>query len=169
MSQKVRKTLIMIVMAALIICLMAASLTYTFTYGRYTGKDFDAENSPYDDLIEFVGANQYLVYSPEELIQAIKDGYSNIQIADEAEQPFVITEGVTDVTANLVLDVNGKTLIRNSRNPMLDQRLRRAHLRFLRRRTGRLLQPRGQRSAGERRYADGRLRQLRRRPQGDIF
>lgn len=120
MSQKVRKTLIMIVMAALIICLMAASLTYTFTYGRYTGKDFDAENSPYDDLIEFVGANQYLVYSPEELIQAIKDGYSNIQIADEAEQPFVITEGVTDVTANLVLDVNGKTLIRNSRNPMLD-------------------------------------------------
>ena len=120
MSQKVRKTLIMIVMAALIICLMAASLTYTFTYGRYTGKDFDAEKSPYDDLIEFVGANQYLVYSPEELIQAIKDGYSNIQIADEAEQPFVITEGVTDVTANLVLDVNGKTLIRNSRNPMLD-------------------------------------------------
>ena len=120
MSQKVRKTLIMIVMAALIICLMAASLTYTFTYGRYTGKDFDAEKSPYDDLIEFVGANQYLVYSPEELIQAIKDGYSNIQIADEAEQPFVITEGVTDVTANLVLDVNGKTLIRTSRNPMLD-------------------------------------------------
>lgn len=120
MSQKVRKTLIMIVMAALIICLMAASLTYTFTYGRYAGGKFDEEKSPYDDLIEFVGANQYLVYSPEELIQAIKDGYSNIQIADEAEQPFVITEGVTDVTANLVLDVNGKTLIRNSRNPMLD-------------------------------------------------
>ena len=119
MSQKVRKTLIMVVMAALIICLMAASLTYTFTYGRYAGGKFD-EESPYDDLIEFVGANQYLVYSPEELIQAIKDGYSNIQIADEAEQPFVITEGVTDVTANLVLDVNGKTLIRNSRNPMLD-------------------------------------------------
>ena len=120
MSQKVRKTLIMIVMAALIICLMAASLTYTFTYGRYAGGKFDEEKSPYDDLIEFVGANQYLVYSPEELIQAIKDGYSNIQIADEAEEPFVITEGVTDVTANLVLDVNGKTLIRNSRNPMLD-------------------------------------------------
>ena len=143
MSQKMRKTLIMIVMAALIICLMAASLTYTFTYGRYAGGKFDEEKSPYDDLIEFVGANQYLVYSPEELIQAIKDGYSNIQIADEAEQPFVITEGVTDVTANLVLDVNGKTLIRNSRN----------------------LQPRGQRSAGEWRHADRRLRQLRRRPQ----
>ena len=119
MLQKVRKTLIMIVMAALIICLMAASLTYTFTYGRYTGGKFD-EESPYDDLIEFVGAREYTVRSPEELIQAIEDGYSNIKIAEDAEEPFVITEGVTDVTANLVLNLNGKTLIRNSRNPMLD-------------------------------------------------
>lgn len=119
MSQKVRKTLIMIVMAALIICLMAASLTYTFTYGRYAGGKFD-EESPYDDLIEFVGAREYTVRSPEELIQAIEDGYSNIKIADDAEEPFVITEGVTDVTANLVLNLNGKVVIRNSRNPMLD-------------------------------------------------
>lgn len=119
MTQKVRKILIMVVMAALIICLMAASLTYTFTYGRYAGGKFD-EESPYGDLIEFVGANQYTVRTPEELIQAIKDGYSNIKIADDAEEPFVIDTGVTDVSANLVLDVNGKTLIRNSRNPMLD-------------------------------------------------
>ena len=119
MTHKMRKTLIMIVMAALIICLMAASLTYTFTYGRYTGGKFD-EESPYDDLIEFVGAREYTVRSPEELIQAIEDGYSNIKIAEDAEEPFVITEGVTDVTANLVLNLNGKTLIRNSRNPMLD-------------------------------------------------
>ena len=119
MSQKVRKTLIMIVMAALIICLMAASLTYTFTYGRYAGGKFD-EESPYDDLIEFVGAREYTVRSPEELIQAIEDGYSNIKIADDAEEPFVITEGVTDVEANLVLNLNGKVVVRNSRNPMLD-------------------------------------------------
>lgn len=120
MSQKVRKTLIMIVMAALIICLMAASLTYTFTYGLYTGGKFDSEKSPYDDLIEFVGAREYTVRSPEELIQAIEDGYSNIVIAEDAEQPFVITEGVTDVTANLVLNLNGNVVVRNSRNPMLD-------------------------------------------------
>ena len=120
MSQKVRKTLIMIVMAALIICLMAASLTYTFTYGRYAGGKFDEEKSPYDDLIEFVGAREYTVRSPEELIQAIKDGYSNIVIAEDAEEPFVITEGVTDVEANLVLNLNGKVVVRNSRNPMLD-------------------------------------------------
>ena len=120
MTQKLRKILIAFVMTALIICLMAASLTYTFTYGRYAGGKFDNENSPYGDLIEFVGANQYIVRTPEELIQAIEDGYSNIKIADDAEEPFVIDTGVTDVSANLVLDVNGKTLIRNSRNPMLD-------------------------------------------------
>ena len=45
MTQKVRKTLIMVVMAALIICLMAASLTYTFTYGRYAGGKFDEEKT----------------------------------------------------------------------------------------------------------------------------
>ena len=120
MTHKMRKTLIMIVMAALIICLMAASLTYTFTYGLYTGGKFDSEKSPYDDLIEFVGAREYTVRSPEELIQAIEDGYSNIVIAEDAEQPFVITEGVTDVTANLVLNLNGNVVVRNSRNPMLD-------------------------------------------------
>ena len=120
MTQKLRKILIMVVMAALIICLMAASLTYTFTYGRYAGGKFDNENSPYGDLIEFVGANQYIVRTPEELIQAIKDGYSNIKIADDAEKPFVIDTGVTDVSANLVLDLNGTNVIRNSRNPLLD-------------------------------------------------
>lgn len=120
MTHKMRKTLIMIVMAALIICLMAASLTYTFTYGLYTGGKFDSENSPYDDLIEFVGAREYTVRSPEELIQAIEDGYSNIVISEDAEQPFVITEGVTDVEANLVLNLNGNVVVRNSRNPMLD-------------------------------------------------
>lgn len=120
MTHKMRKTLIMIVMAALIICLMAASLTYTFTYGLYTGGKFDSEKSPYDDLIEFVGAREYTVRSPEELIQAIEDGYSNIVISEDAEQPFVITEGVTDVTANLVLNLNGNEVVRNSRNPMLD-------------------------------------------------
>ena len=120
MTHKMRKTLIMIVMAALIICLMAASLTYTFTYGLYTGGKFDSDNSPYDDIIEFVGAREYTVRSPEELIQAIEDGYSNIVIAEDAEQPFVITEGVTDVTANLVLNLNGNVVVRNSRNPMLD-------------------------------------------------
>lgn len=121
MKEKTRKILIMAVMAALIISLMAASLCYAFTYGRYTGGRRD-ENSPYEDYIDFVGATAFTVTSPEEFVNAIENGYSYIKIADGAEDPFVINEDIADVYTNLVLDVNGTTVIRNSRNPVLDVR-----------------------------------------------
>ena len=121
MKEKTRKILIMAVMAALIISLMAASLCYAFTYGRYTGGRLD-DNSTYDDLIDFVGATAFTVTSPEEFVNAIENGYSYIKIADGAEDPFVINEDIADVYTNLVLDVNGTTVIRNSRNPVLDVR-----------------------------------------------
>ncbi len=121
MKEKTRKILIMAVMAALIISLMAASLCYAFTYGRYTGGRLD-DNSTYDDLIDFVGATAFTVTSPEEFVNAIENGYSYIKIGDGAEDPFVINEDIADVYTNLVLDVNGTTVIRNSRNPVLDVR-----------------------------------------------
>lgn len=121
MKEKTRKILIMAVMAALIISLMAASLCYAFTYGRYSGGRLD-DNSTYDDLIDFVGATAFTVTSPEEFVNAIENGYSYIKIADGAEDPFVINEDIADVYTNLVLDVNGTTVIRNSRNPVLDVR-----------------------------------------------
>ena len=120
MTQRLRRILIMIVMALLAITLMAGSLLCSITYARYAGGKFDEEKSIYDQIIEFVGANQYEVYSPEELVEAIENGYSYIKIGDGAEKPFVITTGVTDVTANLVIDLNGTTIVRNSRNPVLD-------------------------------------------------
>lgn len=120
MTQRLRRILIMIVMALLAITLMAGSLLCSITYARYAGGKFDEEKSIYDPIIEFVGANQYEVYSPEELVEAIENGYSYIKIGDGAEEPFVITTGVTDVTANLVIDLNGTTIVRNSRNPVLD-------------------------------------------------
>ena len=120
MTQRLRRILIMIVMALLTVTLMAASLLCSVTYARYAGGKFNEEKSIYDQIIEFVGANQYEVYSPEELIEAIENGYSYIKIGEGAEQPFVITTGVTDVTANLVIDLNGTTIVRNSRNPVLD-------------------------------------------------
>ncbi len=121
MKEKTRKILIMAVMAALIISLMAASLCYAFTYGRYTGGRLD-DNSTYDDLIDFVGATAFTVTSPEEFVNAIENGYSYIKIGEGAEDPFVINEDIADVYTNLVLDVNGTTVIRNSRNPVLDVR-----------------------------------------------
>ena len=120
MKERTRRIFIMIVMAALIVSLMAASFA-ALTYGRYSGGRFD-ENSPYEDYIDFVGATAYEVSSPEELVNAINNGYSYIKIAADAEKPFVVNNLIANVYTNLVIDVNGNTVIRNSRNPLLDVR-----------------------------------------------
>ena len=121
MKEKTRKILIMAVMVALIISLMAASLCYTFTYGRYSGGRLD-DNSTYDDLIDFVGATAFEVSTPDEFVNAIENGYSYIKIDENAEKPFVINNDVANVYTNLVIDVNGNVVVRNSRNPLLDVR-----------------------------------------------
>ena len=118
MKERTRKIFIMIVMAALIVSLMAASFA-ALTYGRYSGGRFD-ENSPYEDYIDFVGATAYEVSSPEELVNAINNGYSYIKIAADAEEPFVVNSDIADVEVNLVLDVNGHVVVRNSRNPLIN-------------------------------------------------
>ena len=115
MQHKTKKIWLIALLSLLIAALFAAS----FTYARYY-KETGVTGGKYDDTIEFVGANKYIVYTPEELVAAIENGYSYIEIADGAEEPFVITDGVTDVTANLVLDINGHSLVRNSRNPLID-------------------------------------------------
>ena len=118
MKERTRKIFIMIVMAALIVSLMAASFA-ALTYGRYSGGRFD-ENSPYGDYIDFVGATAYEVSSPEELVNAINNGYSYIKIAEGAPEPFVVNSDIADVEVNLVLDVNGHVVVRNSRNPLIN-------------------------------------------------
>lgn len=118
MKERTRKIFIMIVMAALIVSLMAASFA-ALTYGRYSGGMRD-ENSPYEDYIDFVGATAYEVRTPEQFVNAINNGYSYIKIAADAEEPFVVNNDIANVYTNLVIDVNGNTVIRNSRNPVLD-------------------------------------------------
>lgn len=115
MQHKTKKIWLIALLSLLIVALFAAS----FTYARYY-KETGVTGGKYDDTIEFVGANKYIVYSPEELVSAIENGYSYIEIGEGAEEPFVITDGVTDVSANLVLDINGHNLVRNSRNPLID-------------------------------------------------
>ena len=115
MQHKTKKIWLIALLSLLIAALFAAS----FTYARYY-KETGVTGGKYDDTIEFVGANKYLVYTPEELVAAIENGYSYIEIADGAEDPFVITDGVTNVSANLVLDINGHSLVRNSRNPLIN-------------------------------------------------
>lgn len=115
MQHKTKKIWLIALLSLLIVALFAAS----FTYARYY-KETGVTGGKYDDTIEFVGANKYIVYTPEELVAAIENGYSYIEIGEGAEEPFVITDGVTDVSANLVLDINGHDLVRNSRNPLID-------------------------------------------------
>ncbi len=120
MKERTRKIFIMIVMAALIVSLMAASFA-ALTYGRYSGGRRD-ENSAYEDILDLVGETAFEVSTADELVNAINNGYAYIKIADDAEEPFVINNNVADVYTNLVLDVNGHVVVRNSRNPLLDVR-----------------------------------------------
>lgn len=56
----------------------------------------------------------------EEFISAIQNGYTNIKISDDASESIVITTGVTDVGSDLIINLNGHQLVRNSREPMLN-------------------------------------------------
>lgn len=118
MREKTRKLLLAAVMAALTVSLTAASLTYAFTFAKYT-KETSA-GGVYGSEIEYVGAQVYGVKSAEELSAAIDNGYSYIEIDEDAKDPFDISDTVADITADLVLDLNGKTIRRNSRNPVFN-------------------------------------------------
>lgn len=116
MKAKIYKIWLFALIGALALSLFGAAITY----GRYGSNPSISEDSLYGDIIDFIGAEKYVVRTPEELTAAIENGYSYIEIAEDAEQPFEVTTGVTDVEANLVIDINGNDVIRNSRNPLLN-------------------------------------------------
>lgn len=118
MREKTRKLLLAAVMAALTVSLTAASLTYAFTFAKYTKEK--SAGGVYGSEIEYVGAQVYGVKTAEELSAAIDNGYSYIEIDEDAKDPFDISDTVADITADLVLDLNGKTIRRNSRNPVFN-------------------------------------------------
>ena len=119
MREKTRKIFIMIVMAALIVSLMAASFA-ALTYGRYSGGRRD-ENSAYEDILDLVGETAFEVSTADELVNAINNGYSYIKVVGD-DPTLVVNNDVADVIVNLVLDVNGHKIVRNSRNPLLNVR-----------------------------------------------
>lgn len=119
MKERTRKIFIMIVMAALIVSLMAASFA-ALTYGRYSGGRRD-ENSAYDDILDLVGETAFEVSTADELVNAINNGYSYIKVVGD-DPTLVVNNNVADVVVNLVLDVNGHKIVRNSRNPLLNVR-----------------------------------------------
>ncbi len=100
----------------LVLCTMLGVL---FTQGRYV-KNAESGSEIYGSDMNFIVSEQIEVNNVEEFIAAVENGYSNIKISDEVENPLIITSGVTDVGADLILDLNGHEIQRNNREPMLN-------------------------------------------------
>ena len=58
--------------------------------------------------------------SVNSFISAIENGYTNIKISDDVDNPLIITGGVSDVNSDLTIDLNGHELQRNNRDPVLN-------------------------------------------------
>lgn len=103
------------VLSVLIVTLMS----FAFTYGRYS-EEVSSENHNYGSDIEYIVADQVEVKDMNEFIGAIQNGYSNIIIAEDAQEEIIVTAGVTDVGIDLILNLNGHKIIRNNREPVLN-------------------------------------------------
>lgn len=114
MKGKFRTILIYVLSALLIATLFTASLTV----GRYSGEY--ASDGNYDGDVEYVVSNQVEISSVEEFFAAIENGYSNIIIADDMDNPLIISGGVNDIHSDLVIDLNGHEIQRNNRQPLLN-------------------------------------------------
>lgn len=103
----------------LAIALVFSILLTSVTFSRYHSTALPSKPG-FDGDFDLTVATKTTVSSVDEFLVAIESGYANVQIAEDAPNPFVITSGVTDVSADVIIDLNGHELRRNSRDPMLD-------------------------------------------------
>ncbi len=103
------------IIIALSVLLVLSVLSFAFTQARYS-----EEKNPgnHTGELDYTIANQVEVATTEQFFAAIENGYSNIKIADAVSNPFLVS-GSADVAADLILDLNGHEIQRNSREPML--------------------------------------------------
>ena len=114
MTAKVRKALLYILICLVILTLFTASLTL----GRFTSEEGSKGNYGGQDF-EFTVSDMIEISSEDEFFTAIENGYNNIQISDDIDK-IIISGGVSEVGADLTIDLNGKELQRNNCEPMLD-------------------------------------------------
>lgn len=114
MKISIRKLLVYILLILTIMILFTASLTLA----RYSDEYESSGTYPGD--IEYVVSDQVEIKSVEEFFAAIENGYSNVIIADEVDNPIIISGGISDVHSDLVIDLNGHTIQRNNREPLLN-------------------------------------------------
>ena len=114
MTEKRRTIILSVLVCLLIVTLM----TFSLTRARYSGEH--ESESEYGSDIEYTVSNQVEVSTADEFFTAIENGYSNIQVSDDADSTIIITGGVSDVNSDLTIDLNGHELQRNNRDPMLN-------------------------------------------------
>lgn len=115
MTDKIRKILLVFLFA-----LFAATVvSIAFTAARYTGEEQASPDGSFSGDIDYIVSSQTEVHSVEEFLSAVANGYPNIKIADDVPNPFLVTSGVEQLNADLILDLNGHDIQRNSRDPML--------------------------------------------------
>lgn len=114
MYAKIRNIIACILTGVIIICL----LTVTLTFGRFSKVEESGVEGSGD--ISFTVSNQMEVRTVEELFVAIANGYSYVKVADDMENPLVVTSAIVDVGSDLIIDLNGHDLQRNNREAMLN-------------------------------------------------
>lgn len=114
MSAKTRRALLYIFMSLFILTMFTASLTF----GRYYSEQ--QSQSDYNGDFEYIVSDAIEVSSIEEFFIAVENGYSNIKIDDEVDNPLVISGESGNLSSDLTIDLNGHELQRNNRDPLLN-------------------------------------------------
>lgn len=105
-------------LCALISLLIVTLMSVSLTQGRYS-KELTS-GSEYSGSLEYIVSEQVEINSVDEFFSAIENGYSNIKVSDDVDNPLIITGSVSDVNSDLTIDLNGHELQRNNREPMLN-------------------------------------------------
>lgn len=114
MKAKTRRALLYIFMSLFILTMFTASLTL----GRYSA-ELESDGN-YQGDYEYILTDTLVVNTVDEFFDAIENGYSNIQIGDDVDNPLIIAGDINDVRTDLTIDLNGHEIQRNNRDPLLN-------------------------------------------------
>lgn len=92
--------------------------TASFSLGRYSS--IQSSESNYDDDFEYTLYDSIVVNTIDEFFAAISNGYNYIIIGDAIKDPLIIAGSMSDIRDDLIIDLNGHEIQRNSRDPLLN-------------------------------------------------
>ena len=107
------------ILCYILLCLFVlTTITASLTFGRYTSEK--ASDNDYKGDIEYILGDAIIINTIDDFFQAIENGYSNIQLGEELDNPLIISGGMSGVVSDLTIDLNGHEIQRNNREPILD-------------------------------------------------